>query len=194
MAREGVDRLAGLGAEIVDVAMPPSTDAMLGGQPGPLVLTILAEAAGWHRPLMQAKGPLYSPEVLSLLEVGETVSGIDYADYQYRRATWAREWRQIFAAAGLDAVASPVVPAPPGPQTPSQSAYAGPSFELTKPWSLNGFPALSVPVGLDGRGLPVGLQLAGLPLDEARLLEIGIALDEDVAFYRRRPPILDAAG
>ena len=190
VAREALERLAGLGAEIVEVAMPPSTDELFGEKLGPLEKTIIVEAAGWHRPLMETKGPLYSPEVLSLLQVGETVPAPDYADFQYRRAMWGREWRQAFADARLDAVASPTVPAPPGLQTLSQDAFAGPSFDLTKPWSFNGFPALSVPVGLDGLGLPVGLQLAGLPLAEARLLEIGIALDEDVAFYRRRPPIV----
>jgi aspartyl-tRNA(Asn)/glutamyl-tRNA(Gln) amidotransferase subunit A len=190
LAREGLHRLAGLGAEIVDVAMPASTDALLGEKFGPLEKTIIVEAAGWHRPLMQEKGPLYSPDVLSLLSAGETVPAPDYAELQYRRATWAREWRTVFADARLDAVASPTVPAPPGLQTPSQNAFAGPSYDLTKPWSLSGFPALSVPVGLDGLGLPVGVQLAGLPLAEGRLLEIGIALDEDVAFYRRTPPIV----
>src|SRR5204862_1806070 len=56
----------------------------------PLEKTIIVEAAGWHRPLMQAKGPLYSPDVLSLLSAGETVPAPDYAEFQYRRATWAR--------------------------------------------------------------------------------------------------------
>ena len=79
-------------------------------------------------------------------------------------------------------------------QTPSRNPLAGPSFKLTKPWNNNSFPALSVPVGLDGRGLPVGLQLAGLPLTEARLLTLGIALDEDVRFFTRRPPMVESAG
>jgi aspartyl-tRNA(Asn)/glutamyl-tRNA(Gln) amidotransferase subunit A len=44
-----------------------------------------------------------------------------------------------------------------------------------------------VPVGLDGRGLPVGLQLAALPEQEAALVGLGIALDEDVQLFRRSP-------
>jgi Asp-tRNA(Asn)/Glu-tRNA(Gln) amidotransferase A subunit family amidase len=65
----------------------------------------------------------------------------------------------------------------------------GPTIALAKAWPLCGFPALSVPVGLDGRGLPVGLQLAALPEQEAALMGIGIALDEDVQLFRRGPSL-----
>ncbi len=44
-------------------------------------------------------------------------------------------------------------------------------------------------MGLDSRGLPVGLQLAALPLEEARLLSLAAALDEDVRFFTRTPPL-----
>jgi aspartyl-tRNA(Asn)/glutamyl-tRNA(Gln) amidotransferase subunit A len=192
VCRQGLARLEVMGAELVGFPMPASTDAVLGERVGPLEKTVVVEGVSYHRRLMRERGALYSPEVLATFEAGEGVSGPDYVDAQRLRATWAREWRAAFVQHRLDVVASPVVPAPPGPQTPSQAFVAGPSFDLTKPWNLNGFPALSVPVGLDGRGLPVGLQLAALPLHEAGLLGIGIALDEDIAFFRRRPPIVEA--
>ena len=40
------------------------------------------------------------------------------------------------------------------------------------PWSLVGFPAISVPVGTI-EGLPVGIQLVAPPGGEARLVEVG---------------------
>ncbi len=57
---------------------------------------------------------------------------------------------------------------------------------------MSGFPALSVPAGLDEHGLPVGLELAGLPEQEAALVGLGIALDEDLQLWRHNP--LDAGG
>ncbi len=189
LCREGLGRLQALGAELVPVPMPDSTGALLGERLGPYEKTVVVEAASYHRRLMRDRAALYSPEVLATIQSGEGVPGPEYVDCQRLRATWTREWRATIVTSRLDAVASPVVPEPPGPQTPSRSVAAGPSFALTKPWNLNGFPALSVPVGLDSRGLPVGLQLAGLPLEEARLLSIAAALDEDVRFFTRTPPL-----
>lgn len=205
VCHDGVARLQAMGAEIVDFPVPPSTDAVLGrgAQPyGAATLyeggglsvyetCVVAEATSYHRRLAEQRGHLYSPEILANIKFGETISAPDYIDGQRLRSTWTRECRETFAAHRLDAVANPVVPAPAPRQTPSQSFIFGPSFNLTKPWNLNGFPALSVPVGLDNRGLPVGLQLAALPLEEARLLSIAIALDEDIRFFTQKPPIME---
>ena len=187
--RDGLARLEAMGAELVPVPMPDSTAAVLGERLGVYEKTVVVEAASYHRRLARERAALYSPEVLATIQSGEGVPAPEYVDGQRLRATWSREWRATFVTLRLDAVASSVVPEPPGPQTPSRSVAAGPSFALTKPWNLNGFPALSVPVGLDSRGLPVGLQLAGLPLEEARLLSIAAALDEDVRFFTQKPPL-----
>ena len=202
VCREGVARLAALGAEIVEVPGPPSTYEVLGRGANPygafvagamdvFLKIVLPEATSFHRRLAAERPHRYSPEVLANLKIGETVSAADYLDAQRLRSIWVREWRELFEAQRLDAVASPAVPTEPTYQTPSQSFAFGPSFRLTKAFNLNGFPSVSVPVGADNRGFPVGLQLAASHLQEARLLAIAIALDEDVRFFTRRPPILE---
>ena len=193
VCREGLQRLAALGAELVDVPAPSSTDAVMADPATDVyVLTNLVEATSYHRQLMTERGALYSPEVLELLQAGQAVAGPDYVDAQRRRSVWARQWREAFARHRLDAVAHPTVQQPPGEQVASQSFLVGPQITLCKAWSNNGFPSLSVPVGTDSRGLPVGLLLAGLPLAEAPLLSLGVALDEDVRFFEQRPPVLEA--
>lgn len=206
VCREGIDRLASMGAEIVEVPAPPSTDEVLGRGPNPygaaqlfedgpdvLITIVLPEATSFHRRLVADRPHRYSPEVLANLKAGETISAADYLDAQRLRSRWVREWRMLFDAERLDAVASPAVPTEPTYQTPSQSFVFGPSFRLTKGFNLNGFPSVSVPVGLDQRGFPVGLQLAAEPLAEPTLLAIAIALDEDVGFFRQKPPLLEEA-
>jgi aspartyl-tRNA(Asn)/glutamyl-tRNA(Gln) amidotransferase subunit A len=194
MCREGVARLERLGAELVEVPVPASLDeVMVDGRTDVYVVTNLVEATSYHRQLKRERADRYSPEVLALLESGEALSGPDYVDAQRRRSVWARQWREIFATHRLDAVAHPTAREQAGPQLPSQSFTVGPQITLCKAWSNNGFPSLSVPVGLDARGLPVGLLLAGLPLAEAPLLSLGIALDEDVRFFEQAPPIVAAA-
>ena len=206
VCREGVDRLADLGAEIVEVPAPPSIDEVLGRGPNPygafvankdgadvLIKVVLPEASSFHRRLVAERGHRYSPEVLANLKAGETISAADYLDAQRLRSVWVRQWRELFAHERLDAVASPAVPTEPTYQTPSQSFIFGPSFRLTKGFNLNGLPSVSVPVGLDQRGFPVGLQLAARHLDEPGLLGIAIALDENVRFFTRKPPGLERA-
>lgn len=194
VCRSGLDRMQARGAELVEVPVPASTDeVMVDPATDVYLLTNLVEATSYHRQLVKERAALYSPDVLALLEAGESLSGPDYVDAQRRRSVWARQWREIFAEHRLDAVAHPTVQQPPAVQVPSQSFTVGPSIALCKAWSNNGFPSLSVPVGLDGRGLPVGLLLAGLPLAEAPLLSLGIALDEDVRFFEQAPPLVAAA-
>jgi aspartyl-tRNA(Asn)/glutamyl-tRNA(Gln) amidotransferase subunit A len=201
LCREGLARLAAMGAEIIEVPAPPSTEEVLGDGPNPygslmvqgsnvLIKIILAESASYHRRLVAERAHRYSPEVLAALEAGETISAADYLDAQRLRSVWVREWRELFANHHLDAVASPTVPTKPTYQTPSQSFVFGPSFRLNQAFNLNGFPSLSVPVGLGDGGHPVGLQLAAAHLEEARLLAIAIALDEDIRFFTKKPPIV----
>jgi aspartyl-tRNA(Asn)/glutamyl-tRNA(Gln) amidotransferase subunit A len=202
VCREGLARLAAMGAEIVDVPAPPSTEEVLGDGPNPYgalevqeldceLTIVLPEATSYHRRLAAERGHRYSPEVMAAIKFGETVSAADYLDAQRLRSVWVREWRELFAAHRLSAVASPTHPTGPTYQTPSQSYIFGPTFRLNKGFNLNGFPSCSVPVGLSDKGHPVGLQLASQPLDEPTLLSIAVALDEDVRFYTRRPPIVE---
>ena len=202
VCRAGLARLAAMGAQIVDVPAPPSLDDVLGEGPNPygslilqgpavLVRIALAESTSYHRRLAAKRAHLYSPEILALVEAGETITAADYLDAQRLRSVWTREWRELFATHRLDAVASPTVPTKPTYQTPSQSLFFGPTYRLNQGFNLNGFPSLSVPVGRGDEGHPVGLQLAAQPLEESRLLSIAIALDEDVRFFDQKPPILD---
>ena len=48
---------------------------------------------------------------------------------------------------------------------------------LTKPFNALGWPALSLPAGLDRDGLPLGLQVVGLPGTDALVLRAAAALE-----------------
>ncbi|MGQ0465554.1 MAG: amidase [Sporichthyaceae bacterium] len=206
VCREGLDRLVALGADVVGVPAPPSTEKILGravnpygsfdvllDKPDVFLKIVCPELTSYHRRLAAERPHRYSPEALALIEAGESFSAADYLDAQRLRSVWVRECRELFVRHRLYAVACPTVPGEPTYNLPTQSFLFGPSFRLTKGFDLNGFPCISVPVGLDGRGLPVGLQLASPPLDEPRLLSIAMALDEDTRFFARKPPILDRA-
>jgi aspartyl-tRNA(Asn)/glutamyl-tRNA(Gln) amidotransferase subunit A len=61
---------------------------------------------------------------------------------------------------------------------------------LTIPANLAGVPAISIPSGLDERGLPIGLQLTAPVLREDRLLRAAFALEQAIGFDAR-PRLLD---
>jgi aspartyl-tRNA(Asn)/glutamyl-tRNA(Gln) amidotransferase subunit A len=64
---------------------------------------------------------------------------------------------------------------------------------FTIPSNLAGNPSISVPCGLDEKGLPVGLQLLGPHLDEATVLRGAHAFEQDLGFAARPPLIEEAA-
>ncbi len=58
----------------------------------------------------------------------------------------------------------------------------------TIPANLAGLPGLSIPCGLDGKGLPVGLQIIGNYFAEARMLDIAHQYQLATDWHTRTPP------
>jgi aspartyl-tRNA(Asn)/glutamyl-tRNA(Gln) amidotransferase subunit A len=52
----------------------------------------------------------------------------------------------------------------------------------TIPSNLAGHPAISVPVGLDGRGLPIGFQVMAPPLGEEVMYQVAAEVERLAGF------------
>ena len=79
------------------------------------------------------------------------------------------------AAAGYDVLLCASAPCPPVPiDGPDKTTRMN---ALTKPFNALGWPALSLPAGLDRDGLPLGLQVVGLPGNDAVVLRAAAALE-----------------
>ncbi len=185
VCRSGLDRLVARGAELVEVPVPARTPEVL-AFPGAYGDTMGPEALAHHATWLAEREHLYGEAVLHRFAQARETTPERYAQAQRDRIAWAQGWRDVFAEHHLDAIAHPTIPEPPA-VVPEDGRGAGPSIALAKAWSLTGFPALSVPAGLDERRLPVGLQLAGLPEQEAELVGLGLTLDEDVQLWRTAP-------
>lgn len=59
----------------------------------------------------------------------------------------------------------------------------------TRPFNYLGVPTVSVPCGLDDRGLPIGLQLSARPFGEGRVLQAADAFQRDTDWHARMPPL-----
>jgi aspartyl-tRNA(Asn)/glutamyl-tRNA(Gln) amidotransferase subunit A len=164
--RAALDRLGHAGADVTDVARPHGGDLDVAGAAGLVVSR--AEAAAAHRSLGLDRSR-YWEEVADQLDLGELVLAVDYLDAQRRRAQLADE---LLAAFGdRDVLAMPTVPvvAPPVADFPR---YLSVLARNAIPWSLVGFPAISVPCGRVG-GLPVGIQFVARPHHDATVIAAG---------------------
>jgi aspartyl-tRNA(Asn)/glutamyl-tRNA(Gln) amidotransferase subunit A len=55
--------------------------------------------------------------------------------------------------------------------------------------NLAGVPAISVPCGLDGEGLPIGMQIIGKHFDEATILRIAYAHEQQTEWHKKKPTL-----
>ncbi len=60
---------------------------------------------------------------------------------------------------------------------------------LTVPVNLAGLPAISIPCGLDDKGLPIGLQLIGNVLEENKILNAANIFEKEVKFSTNKPSL-----
>ncbi len=134
----------------------------------------------------------FGDEVQRRVMIGTYVLSAGFYDAYYNRARKVRalikrDFERVFAA-GIDAILTPATPSPAfglgemADADPVQM-YLNDVFTVTV--NLAGLPGISVPAGLDARGLPLGLQLIGRPWEEGDLLNIAQALEARAQFVAK---------
>jgi aspartyl-tRNA(Asn)/glutamyl-tRNA(Gln) amidotransferase subunit A len=134
----------------------------------------------------------FGKEVKRRIMVGAFVLSTGYYDAYYLRAQKvrtlvARDFANAFTQ--CDVIASPVAPTTAfkiGEKTNDPIAmYLSDVFTI--PVNLAGLPGMSVPCGMDSKGLPVGLQLIGKPWDEETLFRVAGAYEAATDWHKKRP-------
>jgi Asp-tRNA(Asn)/Glu-tRNA(Gln) amidotransferase A subunit family amidase len=124
------------------------------------------EAAAVHWQLLEQYPGSHQPRLRAFVEIGRLLPGVAYVHAQRLR----RRIRSAMRAAldGVDALLLPTAV----DVAPSRDTTGNPSLQA--PFSLVGFPSLSLPSGVtEPDGLPLALQLVTPPWQEARLLSVG---------------------
>jgi amidase len=166
-----------------------------------------SEAGVVHERTFPSHASEYGAGFRDFLEGGRKFTGRDYARASFIRAEFAGRLRQAFR--GIDALVCPTMMAEAFIYDPD-NAYAGPvrsaagvpemldgapfpfvavSGRFTTPFSLTGYPTLSLPCGISPDGMPLSLQLIGHPLTEASLCRVGYGYERATDWHRRHPPI-----
>jgi aspartyl-tRNA(Asn)/glutamyl-tRNA(Gln) amidotransferase subunit A len=131
----------------------------------------------------------FGKEVQRRVMIGTYVLSAGFYDAYYNRARKVRalikrDFDQAFAA-GIDAILTPATPSSAfglGEMADADpvAMYLNDVFTVTV--NLAGLPGISVPAGLDGKGLPLGLQLIGRPWEEGDLLNHAYVLEKATGF------------
>ncbi|MFI2507085.1 amidase [Streptomyces sp. NPDC018972] len=188
--RGAIERLAELGAKLVDVEIPMAR-YIRAVQWGLMV----PEATAYHERSLRATPDLYAADVRVLLEAGELTSAGDYLRAQRARTVMRDAWARMFD--GIDVLAAPTVPMTAVEAGQEAVEWADGTTEavsdsyvrLCAPANITGVPALTLPVGHDRAGLPIGMQLMARPFHDATVLRVGRVYEESVAGAGRLAPL-----
>jgi len=190
-ARRSLEAFTAAGARVEPIKLPRPDIIELSL---PLIfVTILAEAAAWHRPWLRDRPDQYAPDVLSMLEVGSEITAMDYLDAQRVRTLLRSAVQAAFDQ--VDVIAVPTHPqvAPRFDEptvtydggTTAQRDVAG--IRNLAIFNLTGHPAVSIPTGLVD-GLPVALQLIARPGADATALRAAQVLEDQLGVLGLAPP------
>ena len=191
--RAALDRLADAGAELVEIRLPTTPQAI------PTYYLVAASEASsnlarfdgiryGHRSgdtdllsqYMETRGEGFGEETKRRILLGVFCLSAGYYDQYYLRATKVRTLlRREFEAAfaKVDVICGPTtsIPAYELGETVDDPYALYLCDLLTAPANLTGIPGLSVPCGFDSVGMPIGMQLLGPVLGEGKLYQVAQA-------------------
>ena len=201
-----IDQLAALGGEIVEISLPHTRY----GLPAYYLIAPAEASANLARYDGTRYGPrveggdmidtvrqtraLFGPEVKRRIMLGTYALSAGYYDEYYGRALMVRTLiRQDFRNAfrNVDVIATPTSPTTAfriGDRADDpMSMYLADIFTLSV--NLSAGCGLSVPCGFDSAGLPIGLQLIGDTLQEALILNVAHAYEQQQPWHLRSPAL-----
>lgn len=212
--RAALTLLESMGAELVEVSLPHTDDALA-------VYYLIAPAEcsanlarydgaryGFRAPVQpgeayeaayaRTRGQGFGAEVKRRIMLGTYALSAGYYDAYYRKAQQVRTLIKAdfdAAFAQVDVLVGPTSPVTAfriGERAADPlQMYLADIFTLSQ--ALAGIPAVSVPCGFDEQGLPIGLQFAAPALEEARMLQAAYAYEQATGWYRQRPPLVAQA-
>lgn len=191
---DAVERLARLGAEIVEVDIGGVVGTASWWHP---VMAVEALAAHRQAGLWPQKADAYGTIFRAALEDGEkfAVLGVDVAKRDAKRATAVAQAILDQAFAQVDVIACPSGPLPAmllaefPPNVVQPPSAVVPFLGFTAPYNFTGVPTISLPCGFTSEKLPASLQLIGPRGGEAVIIQVADAYEQATDWHNLVPPI-----
>lgn len=152
-----LERLAARGARVQRARLPVALDTLLAIH----TTILLSEAAASQSMLLPRHREHYAPGLRAQLEVGNAIPARAYMQAQRLRRRVRTRLTTLFS--GVDALVLPSMP----DGAPDRSTIGLHFCQV--PWTIMGWPSITLPIGLNSEGLPLGVQLVGAPFAEPSL-------------------------
>ena len=186
---KAINTLVALGVIVSEVSWPLYHDAMAIAS-----VIQMVEAAAYHAKLIKVNASKIYPPARLRLETGIFIPATDYVQAQRARTLFYHQSNDLFQK--VDILAGPTVPVTAFPIGTSKVKIGEKEVNLvslmsqyTRPFNLNGFPAITIPSGFSKDCLPIGLQLAGRPFNEESVLRTAHVYELATEWHRQRPNI-----
>ncbi len=125
---------------------------------------------------------LFDPAVLENIRRGRSVPQTRYQNALEARKALCATMQRSFGVADL--LITPTTPDPAPTYDQAENGWERQRRFLI-PVSYLGLPGLAVPGGISAEGLPLGIQLIGKPLEEAKLFQAAVALEQAELFSEK---------
>ncbi len=184
----GIRVLEGLGAVIVPIQMPETSDHMEAW-----AVLCASEALVAHEATYPSRRDDYGPWFQGWLDMGAAVTGGEYAKANKVRSGCRGLLNNVFE--NIDVIGCPTMTTPPFPIT--REEMYGATFlqdipnwgRFTVPFDFSGAPTISLPCGQTNDGLPLSIQFVGKHLSEPLLCRLGHTFEENTQWHNLRPNI-----
>ena len=135
----------------------------------------------------------FGEEVKRRIMLGTYALSSGYYDAYYKKAQQVRGLiKRDFAACfeKYDVLLTPTTPTTAykfGEKSDPVAMYMGDICTVAV--NIAGLPAISIPAGLDKKGMPIGIQLIANSLDERKLLTAAFAYERETGYEKLRPTV-----
>ncbi|MCH9811347.1 Asp-tRNA(Asn)/Glu-tRNA(Gln) amidotransferase subunit GatA [bacterium] len=138
----------------------------------------------------------FGKEVVNRILLGSYVLSAGFQDAYYRKAQKVRrkiceDYENAFQK--CDVIAFPTTPSPSfelGSITDPLTMYMQDVFTISA--NMAGIPALSVPSGFTSEGLPIGMQLQAKQMDDALVMKVAKAFEDETVHAAKLPKLCEA--
>jgi amidase len=180
--------LVALGAKVREIRFPDHKKLVSLWIPMCSVETAIA-----HKEHYPVRASDYGPDLTQLIDQGRSLTGMEVGEIMHERLRFCGGLASMFRE--FDLLLVPTMPMTIPTLAQMASYGEDPSvlhgiLRFTAPFDFSGNPTITMPNGIDKRGMPLSFQLVGRHISEDLMVRAGHAFQTATDWHTRRPQAL----